>query len=49
VPIGEACDVCTEPFKDGDRGIVLPYSGTIGEEDDEIAYHLPCFKRLIGP
>ncbi len=41
----EACFVCSAKFRDGDRGLVIPYKGP-GDRFG-IAAHLECWRLLI--
>jgi hypothetical protein len=46
-PVGTKCYLCKRDIVEGDRGVILPFSG--GPDDPpELSAHLPCFGQAVG-
>jgi hypothetical protein len=43
----EDCFVCSVRLREGDAGVVMPYSGGESDLRDHVAAHLTCFRLLI--
>ena len=49
-PVGEPCIRCSKPIKDGDLGVIMPFSGgTIDKPiESEVVYHRACLLDSMG-